>query len=425
MTDTIIKAITARQLIDCKCRPVVEVDVITEGGALGRGCAPTGSTVGMYESYVLIDNNPSEYHGLSVHEAVNNVKNIIAPYLIGMDVTDQKAIDEKMIALDGTKRKEKLGGNTIYSTSIACLRSAAAAAGQPVYRYLAGEEIKTIPIPSFNLVNGGRYRDLVQPFNEFIIIPYKSDNIEEAVEIGINAFQELRKVIAEYLGKEPEIARSYGYAAPSEDPDIILSLMQKAVDNCGYHNKVAFAIDCASSEMFDVKTNSYLLKGKPVSSDEMIAYAKKLTEKYNLVFIEDLLDENDWESYPKAVKEITRTIILGDDLIVTDRDRLKRAYDTKAIDGFILKPNQVGTITEALAAYQFAKDHNLIAVPSGRSGGVIGDIVMDFAVGLQVGFIKNGAPHSGERIDKLNFLLRACSLSLGCKLSDISNLVRF
>jgi enolase len=425
MTDTTIKSITARQLIDCKCRPMVEVDIITEGGALGRGCAPTGSTVGMYESYVLRDNNPNEYHGLSVHKAVNNIKNIIAPYLIGMDVTDQKAIDEKMIALDGTKRKEKLGGNAIYSTSIACLRAAAAAVGQPVYSYLAGEEIKTIPIPSFNVVNGGHYRDLVQPFNEFMIIPYKADNIEEAVEIGINAFQELGKVITDYLGKEPEIASSYGYVAPSEDPEVILFLMQKAVDHCGYHNKIAFAIDCASSEMFDVKTNSYLLKGKSISSEEIIAYAKELTEKYNLLFIEDLLDENDWESYPKAVKEIKRTIILGDDFIVTDLDRLKRAYDAKAIDGFILKPNQVGTITEALDTYKFAKDHSLIAVPSGRSGGVINDIIMDFAVGLQVGFIKNGAPRSGERIDKLNFLMRVCSLISDCKLSDISNLIRF
>jgi enolase len=425
MANTKIRSIRARQLIDCKCRPMVEVDVITEDGVVGRGCAPTGSSVGMYEAYVLRDNNPNEYHGQSVHTAVNNVRQIIAPELIGLDVTNQAAIDHKMIALDGTEDKSKLGGNAIYSTSIACLRAAAASAGQPVYRYLAGENIKTVPIPSFNVINGGRYQNMIQPFNEFIIMPYKADNIYEAVEIAVTTFQELGKVLAKYLGTAPEVARSYGYVAPSEDPEVVLALLQETIDICGYHEKVAFALDCASSEMYDPQTKTYLLKGNRISSEELIAYTKGLTEKYNFVFVEDLLDENDWDAYPKAVQEITRSIILGDDLIVTNKDRLQKAYTMKAIDGFILKPNQVGTITEALDTYVFAKDHRLLAVPSGRSGGVVDDVVMDLAVGLQVGFIKNGAPRSGERIDKLNFLMRACDLSPECKLSDISGIVKF
>lgn len=420
-----IKSVSARQIVDCKCRPMVEVDIITEDGALGRGCAPTGSSVGMFESHVLRDNNPNEYNGLSVHTAVNNVNNIIAPALIGMDVHDQRKIDETMIKLDGTTLKEKLGGNAIYSTSIAAFRAAAEADKTTLYNYIAGGNIKTVPVPSFNVVNGGHYETLTQPFNEFIIMPYGAKTIYEAVEMGIQTFQKLEKVLTEYLGHKPAVAPSYGYAAPSEDPEVILDLISKAIDECGYTGKIGFAFDCASSEMYDRENNTYLLKGKRVSADELIAYAKMLTDKYNFVFIEDLLDEEDWENYPKAHKEITRTNIIGDDFIVTNLDRLNRAYNSDSLDGFILKPNQVGTITEAMDAYQFAKEHNLLAIPSGRAGGVIGDVVMDFAVGLQVGFIKNGAPRSGERIDKLNFLMRACDLSKDCKLADITPLLKF
>lgn len=423
--NTTIKSIHARQIVDCKCRPMVEVDVITEGGSLGRGCAPTGSSVGMFESCVLRDDNPNEYHGMSVHKAVDNVNNIIAPALIGKDVLKQRELDNIMIDLDGTPQKKKLGGNAIYSTSIALFRAAAECSCQTLYNYMAGGPIKTVPVPSFNVINGGHYENLTQPFNEFIIMPYGASTIYEAVEMGINTFQELEKVITKYLGHKPVVAPSYGYASPSEDPEVNLNLISEAIENCGYTGKIGFAFDCASSEMYDRENNTYLLKGERVSADTLISYVKGLTEKFNFVFIEDLLDEEDWESYPKAHKEITRTNIIGDDFIVTNLDRLKRAYELDALDGFILKPNQVGTITEALDAYEFAKAHNLLAVPSGRAGGVIGDVVMDFAVGLQVGFIKNGAPRSGERIDKLNFLMRACDLTPGCELSDITKLLKF
>lgn len=420
-----IKAVHGRQIVDCKCRPMVEVDIITEDGKLGRGCAPTGSSVGMYESCVLRDNDPKEYRGMSVHKAVDNVNNIIAPALIGLDVHDQEKIDQVMIALDGTAQKENLGGNAIYSTSIAAFRAAAESENMTLYDYIAGGSIRTVPVPSFNVVNGGHYEALTQPFNEFIIMPYGASSIYEAVEMGIHTFQELETVITKYLGHKPAVAPSYGYAAPSEDAEVILQLISEAIDKCGYTGKFGFAFDCASSEMYDRQTNTYLLKGKRVSAEELISYVKRLTEEFDFVFIEDLLDEEDWESYPKAHQQIKRTNIIGDDFIVTNLDRLKKAYALDALDGFILKPNQVGTISEAMAAYRFAKEHNLLAIPSGRAGGVIGDVVMDFAVGLQVGFIKNGAPRSGERIDKLNFLMRACDLAEDCKLSDISPILRF
>ena len=420
-----IKEVKARQLIDCKCRPMVEVDIITEKGSLGRGSAPTGSSVGMYESFVLRDNDPKEYNGMSVHKAVANVNEIIAPALVGKEVSAQEEIDKIMIELDGTPDKHNLGGNAIYSASIAAFRAAAEDAGKTLYDYIAGEPVKDVPIPSFNVINGGKYPGLTQAFNEFIVMPYKADSIYEAVEIAVKVFQKLGPVIKNYTKKEPGVGGSYGWIAPSEDPDVLLSLMSEAIDACGYTGKCAFALDCASSEMYDAATKTYYLNGKRLSSDELIGYVKGLTERWNFVFIEDMLDENDWEGYEKAHKEITRTLIIADDFTATSKERIARACSTNSIDGFILKPNQVGTISEALDAYRFARERGLLAIPSGRSGGVIGDVVMDLAVGLDVSFIKNGCPRSGERIDKLNFLMRAADLNPGCVMSDITSLVRF
>ena len=420
-----ITSLRAQQIIDCKCRPAVEVEIGTESGATGRGAAPTGTSVGMYEAFVLRDGDPNSYHGLSVHKAVDNAVKVIGPALIGMNVFDQRAIDDAMNALDGTPDKRSLGGNTIYSVSIAAFRAAAAARNMPLYNYIAGGDINTVPVPCFNVINGGRYEGLTQPFNEFLIVPHGTDSIDFSIEMAVTVFQKLADVLAGHLGHKPQTASSYGYAAPSEDPAVILALMQEAIDACGFTGRIAFALDCASSEMYDAKTGTYLLKGERVSSDALIAYAKMLTERFDLVFIEDLLDENDWAGFSKAVRELKRTIILGDDLIATNPALLQRAYESRAADGFVLKPNQIGTITEAMDAYRFGKQHNMIAVPSGRSGGVVDDVVMDFSVGLQVPFQKNGAPRSGERIEKLNFLMRANARSPGCRLFDISSLVRF
>ena len=424
MTDR-IKSVTARQLIDCKCRPLVEVDVVTENGFLGRGSAPTGSTVGMYESYVLRDGDPAEYGGKSVHKAVDNVCSVLGPAITGMNVFDQKLIDETMIRLDGTDNKSRLGGNAIYAVSVAVFRAAAASAGMDLWRYIAGGPVSTVPVPSFNVINGGKNGNIIQPFNEFLIMPWKAPDIWNAVETGVRIFEELPKTIRARFGTEPMTGRSYGYTAPSEDPEEVLDTILDAADSCGCLDKISLALDCASSEMYDSATKTYLLKGKRISSDELIDYTRELTEKYDFVFIEDLLDENDWEAFPKAVSRIPRTNIIGDDFIVTNRKRIEQAYAAGGIAGFILKPNQVGTITEALNTFSFAKEHGLLAITSGRSGGVIDDVVMDLAVGLQIGFIKNGAPRSGERIEKLNFLMRVCSLNEGCRMADISSLVRF
>ncbi|HWQ78329.1 MAG TPA: enolase C-terminal domain-like protein [Anaerovoracaceae bacterium] len=424
--NTKIKTIAARQILDCRARPALEVDICTEGGAMGRGSAPTGTSVGKYEAFVLRDGNKNDYNGLSVHKAVDIVHNIIAPALIGMDVLDQKAIDEAMIALDGTPDKRKLGGNSIYSISIACCRAAAASRRVPLYRYIAGGALKTIPLPTFNVINGGKNGNVTQAFNEFMLAPYRADSVEQAISMAIQVYWKLESIITRYnRGVPPILGRSYGWAAPTDDPSEVLELMEQAVEECGFTSKMAYALDCASSEMYDAKTGTYELIGRRVSSDELIGFAKGLTERFRLVFIEDLLDEDDWDGFVKANRELKRTIVIGDDFIATNPKRLNKAYDLKAVDGFILKPNQIGTITEALEAYDFAKKRGLLVIPSGRAGGVVGDIIADLSLGLHSEISKNGAPKSGERLDKMNHLLRASSENPGSHLHDFSKIIRF
>ncbi len=421
----VIEAVTASEILDSRGNPTIEVEVRLAGGTTGRAAVPSGASTGENEAVELRDGDRHRYGGKGVLKAIASVEDAIAPAIDGMSALDQAGIDGTMIALDGTPDKCNLGGNTIYSASIAAFRAAADAHRIPLYKHIAGRDIRTVPVPCFNVVNGGRYETLTQGFNEFLIVPYGTDSIDFAVEMAVTVFQKLGDVLTKHLGHKPQVASSYGYAAPSDDPEVILSLMREAIDACGYGGRIAFALDCASSEMYDSKTRTYLLKGSQVSTDELIAYAKGLSEKFDFVFIEDLLDENDWDGYAKAVRELTRTIVLGDDLTVTSPALLQRAHETHAVDGFILKPNQVGTITEAMDAHRFASDHDMISVPSGRSGGVVDDVVMDFSVGLEVPFQKNGAPRSGERIEKLNFLMRANAASPGCRLYDIKPLLRF
>jgi enolase len=407
-----IASVVARQLLDCKARPLVEVEITTDSGHVGRGASPTGSSVGAHEAFVLRDGDRAEYNGLSVHRAVSAVTDEIAPVLLGAELDDPRSLDRIMIELDGTPDKHRLGGNAIYSTSIALLRAASAAAG-------------TVPAPSFNMINGGCYGDVFQTFNEFLVVPYRADSIESAVEKGVSLFGVLGEVLARRLGRAPLVASSYGYVAPSSDPRVVMEVLAEAVERADCADVMAFALDCASSEVYEKSTQTYALNGERVTSEALIDYVRALSEDFPMVFVEDLLDGDDWDGFTKAVQDIDRSIILGDDLIVTNRDRLERAVKTSAVDGFILKPNQVGTIAEALDCFEYASRNAILAIPSGRSGGVIDDVVMDLAVGLGAPFQKNGAPRSGERIEKLNFLLRVAEGIPNCALADVPALVRF
>lgn len=421
-----IKSVSARQIFDSKCRPIIEVDVVTERGVLGRGSASTGTSVGMYEAVILVDGDPNKFEGKSVYKAIDNVNNIIGPAIIGMDVTDQAAIDRRMIELDGTPNKSRLGGNAIYATSIACLKAAAKTAELPLYRYLAGRELKTLPIPTFNSINGGTYGKFCMAIQEFTFCPYKAESMGEAIEIAMNVFPMIGKVITEYQkGKSAKVGHYYGWIPPTEDPDVTMALLHEAVCRCGYENKVAYALDCASSEVYNPESDTYYMNGRQISRDEMIDFGKRMSEQYNFLYIEDLLHENDWEGYQEAMKRIKRTILIGDDFIVTNESRLRRAYEENSIGGFIFKPNQVGTITESLETHEFAKSHGLITVPSQRGGGVIDDVAMDLCLALEVPAVKNSAPRSGERIYAANMLYRAADENPDAKLFDYSSLQKF
>jgi enolase len=424
-----IASVVARQVLDCKARPLVEVEITTDTGYVGRGASPTGISVGVHEAVTIRDGNRAEYDGLSVHRAVSAVTDEIAPVLVGAELDDPRSLDRVLIELDGTPDKHRLGGNAIYSTSIALLRAASAAAGIPTYIYVGAllglKPPSTLPAPSFNMINGGRYGDIFQTFNEFLVVPYRADSIESAVEKGVSLFGVLGEVLAERLGHAPLMASSYGYVAPSSDPRVVMELLAKAVERAGCTDVMAFALDCASSAVYDECTQTYALNGERVAAEALIDYARALSEDFPIVFIEDLLDGDDWDGFTKAVQTIDRSIILGDDLIVTNPQRLERAVKASAVDGFVLKPNQVGTIAEALDCVEYASQNDILAIPSGRSGGVIDDIVMDLAVGLSAPFQKNGAPRSGERIEKLNFLLRAAERIPNCALADVPALVRF
>lgn len=421
-----IKSVCARQIFDSKNRPIVEVDVITESGVVGRGSASTGTSVGMYEASVMVDGDERYFDGMSVYHAIDNVNRVIGPAIIGMDVQGQEAIDQKMIELDGTTDKSRLGGNAIYATSIAVLKAAARAERCSVYQYLAGGKLKTLPVPTFNSINGGTYGDFCMGIQEFTFCPYKAENMEEAVEIAMKVFPMIGKVISEYQkGRPAKVGHYYGWQPPVEDPEITMELLHEAVVRCGFEKKVAYALDCASSEVYDKDNGTYYMNGKWIGRDEMIAFGKRMSEKYPFLYIEDLLDENDWEGYTKALSQIDRTILIGDDFIVTNKERLRRAWKEKAIGGFIFKPNQVGTITESLETHYYAKTHGMITVASQRGGGVIDDVVMDLCLAMEMPAVKNSAPRSGERIYACNMLYRAADENPQAKLFDFDELKRF
>ncbi|WP_144876190.1 enolase C-terminal domain-like protein [Microbacterium sp. 1.5R] len=422
---TVVTGIRARQILDSKARPMVEVEVETATGAWGRAAAPTGSSVGVHEAAILRDDDPASYRGQSVRRAVANVTGPIAQHLTGRWFDTQAMFDGALLDLDGTVDKHVLGGNAIYPVSVAFLRAQAAERRRPVYEQVARGPLTTLPVPCFNVLNGGRNRDAVQAFNEFLVVPHGAASVDEAVEMGVLVFQELPALIQRATGRGATMANSFGYAAPFADPRAVLALLQDAVDAAGCADRVSFALDCASSEMYDPATDTYELNGERVDATDLVGHLRALTKEFPLLFVEDPLHEDDWAGFALAVRELPRTWVLGDDLIVTNPVRLERAIAERAVDGFVLKPNQVGTITEALQTFEKASALGMLALPSGRSGGVIDDVVMDLSLGLQVPFQKNGAPRSGERVEKLNFLLRAAERLPTARLADLSRISRF
>lgn len=426
MTDTRIRSIHARQVMDCKFRPVLEVSVMLESGISGLGAAPTGTSVGSHEAAVIRDYDPDKFCGLSVFQAIENVDKVLGPALKGMDVMDQEAIDRKMIELDGTENKSVLGGNAIYSVSIACAKAAAEARGKSLYQAIAGRKLRTIPLPAANSIIGGRYADKTVCFQEFTFCPYRAEDMEEAMEIIYHVHHAIGDIFSRELGGAPAlIGNSHGWQPPTEDPEEIMQLMSEAVKKCGYEDKVAYVLDMAASEMYDDKTDTYYLNGAQVTAGQQITYIKNLTEKYPFLFIEDILQENDWKGFARASEEIKKTILIGDDLTITSPKLLRKAHEEKAVQGFVFKPNQIGTITEAIEARNYAREHQMITVPSQRGGGTIWDVVIDLGVGLEAEVCKSCAPRGGESVYAMNCLYRAAQENPEASMYDFGPLVKF
>lgn len=404
MADHRIVALTTREILDSKARPMVEVDVWTGGGAMGRGASPCGTSVGKHEACILRDGG-TRYGGLGVRQAVRNVSEAIFPALRGMEVLDQRAIDLCMIALDGTPEKARLGANAIYSVSIAVARAAAASRGLPLYRHLGGDGPYTLPVPMFNMLNGGHGGARTE-FQEFLFVPAGSPSYSEALRMGVEVFAALGKAIEGRYGREAlHTGGSAGYSAPAADPGENLDLLLAAAEAAGYAGQCRLGLDCAASQFYDARAGGYRFQGKLVGREEIARCLEKLAAAYSLFLIEDPLEEDDFEGTAELTRRL-RTTIVGDDLFVTSLERLKRGIDLGAANAMLLKPNMVGTITEALDAARHATAHGYRVVGSGRAGGSIDDPIPDIAVAVGAPLVKFGAPRTGERLGKQNCLLR-------------------
>ncbi len=423
MTGSRIRHIKARQVLDSNGRPVAEVDIITEDGHLGRAGASTGSSVGANESYVLRDGDPRLFGGLSVFKAIHNIEAVIAPALIGMDVTDQAGIDRTMIGLDGTRYKTNLGGNAIYAVSVAAARAAAAVKGLPLYKAMASGDIRYMFTPASNVVNGGTYIDKTLAFQEFMVIPHSVATVNEAVRIIVEVFLRLGQVIKKINGRSANMGNYSGYGAPSDDPFEVFGMISQAVEDLGYEDKVCYAIDGASSEFYDEKEGAYKYRGRLVDRDEIIKVLAGLADMYPIAFIEDALQEEDFEGFRLASERIS-SLIIGDDFLCTSMDRAKKAVEMGAARGMIFKPNQAGTLTEALETARYMMDQGLLVIPSGRAGGTMDAPEKEIGLALGCCLSKTGAPRSAGRAEGFNFTMRV-SEELNLPMADISKLSYF
>ena len=397
-----IKNVKAREILDSRGNPTVEVDVILENGILGRAAVPSGASTGEREALEMRDGG-SRYNGKGVLNAVNNVNTIIRDKVIGMDAADQELIDKTMIELDGTETKSRLGANAILGVSMACLKASAINDGKPLYKYVG--EGRSLPYPMMNIINGGAHADNNLDFQEFMIIPQR-DTIHERVRVGAEVFHSLKKVLNEKgyftgVGDEGGFAPNLG--SNKEGFELILEAIKKA----GYEplKDVKLAIDVAASEFYS--DGYYHVDGKDLTTDQLIAFYEELINTYPIVSIEDPVDENDWEGFRKITERLGDKIqLVGDDLFVTNIKCLQKGIDNHAGNAILLKVNQIGTITETLETIRLAKENGYKTIISHRSGETEDTTIADLAVGLDLGQIKTGSMSRTDRICKYNQLMR-------------------
>lgn len=400
-----IKDIKAREILDSRGNPTVEVDVILENGILGRAAVPSGASTGEREALELRDNDKSRYMGKGVLTAVDNINNIFKNYLIGMDPHDQRKIDETLIKLDGTKNKEKYGANAILGISLANLKAAALDSNQPLFKYV-GQEY-SMPRAMMNILNGGMHADNGLDFQEFMIIPM-ADTFSKRLQIGVEIFHHLKNVL-KTAGYHTAVGDEGGFAPNLNTNEEALDLLMKAINEAGYipGKDVNFALDVAASEFYE--DGIYNLKGAnlKLTTDELIDYYQTLLEKYPIISVEDPVSENDWEGFKKMTERYGDKIqLVGDDLFVTNKEYLKKGIDMHAGNAILIKINQIGTITETLDTINLAKKHGYKTIISHRSGETEDTSIADLAVGLNLGQIKTGSLSRTDRTCKYNELLR-------------------
>ena len=409
--------VKAREILDSRGNPTVEAEVICEAGIEGRASVPSGASTGKFEALELRDRDEKDrYDGKGVNKAVANVNVDIKDIVAGHSVTEQMHLDRMMIAYDGTENKSRLGANAMLSVSMASARAGAEVSGLPLFQYLGGTYAHVLPVPMMNIINGGAHTTSALDFQEFMIMPVGACCFREALRMGTEVYHVLRKLLLED-GHVTAVGDEGGFAPNLKNAEEALDYLVRAVEKAGYKpgEDVTFAMDAAASELYNDETGKYIfegegrLKGSPVvrSADEMIAYYKKLTEKYPLRSIEDGLDEEDWEGWTHMTRELgNRVQLVGDDLFVTNSSRLQRGIQMGAANAILIKVNQIGTVSEAMKAIETAKRAGYKVIVSHRSGETEDSFIADLAVGVNAGQIKTGAPCRSDRVVKYNQLLR-------------------
>ena len=408
---SIIVSVHARQILDSRGNPTVEVDVETENGFLGRAAVPSGASTGEYEAVELRDGG-KDYMGKGVLKAVANVNDIIAEEIVGMDVFEQNLIDQTMIALDGTPNKSKLGANAILGVSLAVARAAAEELGLPLYRYVGGVSAHTLPVPMMNIINAGAHSDAPIAFQEFMIMPVNAKDFSHAIQMGAEVFHNLKKVLHD-KGLGTAVGDEGGFAPNFKDIEDALDSIKEAVNKAGYKwgEDIKIALDCASSEFYKDGKYDYTIfegaKGKVRTSAEQAEYLAELVAKYPIISIEDGMDQNDWDGWKLLTDKLGKKVqLVGDDLFVTNVSILERGIAKGIANSILIKVNQIGTLSETIAAVDMANRAGYTAVMSHRSGETEDNTIADLAVALNTGQIKTGSASRSDRMAKYNQLLR-------------------
>ncbi len=398
----------AREVLDSRGNPTVEVEVVTESGAYSRAIVPSGASTGEHEALELRDKDKNRYMGKGVLKAIDNVNEIIAPEIIGIDVTEQRLIDEIMIDLDGTEKKENLGANAILGVSMAVMKAGANFLGMPLYRYIGGITPHELPTPMMNVLNGGEHADNSVDFQEYMIVPNKAKSFSKALQMATEVFHNLKKVMQD-KGYHTSVGDEGGFTPNSDNNREPLDILIEAVEKAGYvpGEEIFLALDVASSEFYE--DGKYNLKGenKKLSSQKLIDYYENLISDYPIISIEDGLAEDDWDGWKKMTSRLKNKIqLVGDDLFVTNVDRLKKGVEQDIANSILIKVNQIGTISETLDTIELAKRNNYTTVISHRSGETEDTTIADMSFGLNLGQIKTGSLSRSERVAKYNQLLR-------------------